>query len=78
MPSLCDPIEINGMKVPNSFVRSATNDRRAALSGPLMGFYERLASGGIGLIVTGHAFVTGHGKANPTMLGVHMTICYPC
>lgn len=75
MSNLFDSIEINGMKVPNRFVRSATNDRQADVSGrvtdSLIGVYEALASGGIGLIVTGHAYVTGNGKGNPTMLGAH-------
>ncbi|MFC1820941.1 NADH:flavin oxidoreductase, partial [Thermodesulfobacteriota bacterium] len=33
--------------------------------------YEALAKGGVGLIVTGHAYVIGNGKASPTMLGVY-------
>ena len=75
MSNLFDPIEINGMKVPNRFVRSATHDRQADVSGrvtdPLIDVYEALALGGIGLIVTGHACVTVDGKKNHTMLGVH-------
>jgi len=75
LSDLFDPIEINGMKVPNRFVRSATNDRHADVEGrvtnSLIGVYEALAVGGIGLIVSGHAYVTGNGKGNPTMLGVH-------
>jgi 2,4-dienoyl-CoA reductase-like NADH-dependent reductase (Old Yellow Enzyme family) len=75
MPDLFDPIEINGMKVPNRFVRSATHDRQADVSGhvtdSLVGVYEALASGGIGLIITGHAFVTMNGKKNHTMIGAH-------
>jgi 2,4-dienoyl-CoA reductase-like NADH-dependent reductase (Old Yellow Enzyme family) len=33
--------------------------------------YEALAQGGVGLIVTGHAYVTWNGKASTTMFGVH-------
>jgi len=75
MSILFEPIEINGMKVPNRFVRSATNDRGADTSGnvtdTLVSVYETLAAGGVGLIVTGHAYVTKNGKASPTMLGVY-------
>jgi len=75
MSILFKPIEINGMMVPNRFVRSATNDRRADVSGRVTDVfittYEALAKGGVGLIVTGHAYVTRNGKASPTMLGVY-------
>lgn len=75
MSILFEPIEINGMKVPNRFVRSATNDRVADVSGKvtdsLINVYETLAAGGTGLIVTGHAYVAWQGKASPNMLGVH-------
>lgn len=75
MSILFEPIELNGMKVPNRVVRSATNDRRAEPSGKLtdslINVYEALAAGGIGLIITGHAFVTWNGKASLEMIGVH-------
>jgi len=75
MSILFDPIQINGMKITNRFVRSATNDRRADLNGKvtdlLIDWYATLAAGGVGLIVTGHAYVTPNGKASPTMLGVY-------
>ena len=74
MSMLFEPIEINGMKVLNRFVRSATNDRGTDGAGrvtdPLVEVYAKLAAGGIGLIITGHAYVTLNGKASPTMLGV--------
>ena len=75
MSILFEPIELNGMKVPNRVVRSATNDRRAEVSGKLtdglIDVYEALAAGGVGLIITGHAYVTWNGKASPEMIGVH-------
>lgn len=74
MAILFEPIEINGMKVPNRFVRSATNDRCAdgcgRVTDTMIRVYVALASGGVGLIVTGHAYVKSNGKASPTMLGV--------
>jgi 2,4-dienoyl-CoA reductase-like NADH-dependent reductase (Old Yellow Enzyme family) len=75
MSILFEPIELNGMIIPNRIVRSATNDRRAELSGELnqglIDVYEALAAGGVGLIITGHAYVTWNGKASPEMIGVH-------
>ena len=75
MSILFEPIEINGMMVANRFVRSATNDRRADVAGRItdefISSYEALAKGGVGLIVTGHAYVTPNGKGSPTMLGVY-------
>jgi 2,4-dienoyl-CoA reductase-like NADH-dependent reductase (Old Yellow Enzyme family) len=75
MSVLFDPIELNGMKVPNRLVRSATNDRLADFTGDandaLIAVYEALAAGGVGLIITGHAYVSSNGKASPEMIGVH-------
>ena len=75
MSILFEPIELNGMRVPNRLVRSATNDRRADLSGKvndsLIAVYEALAAGGVGLIITGHAYVMWNGKASPEMIGIH-------
>lgn len=72
---LFESIEINGMVAPNRFVRSATNDRWAEVSGHVNdGFievYEALARGGVGLIITGHAYITWNGKASTTMFGAH-------
>jgi len=75
MPAMFEPITINGMTIPNRFVRSATNDRLAEVSGRvtdgLITAYEKLAAGGVGMIVTGHAFIQWNGKASVTMLGAH-------
>lgn len=74
MSALFEPIEINGMKLPNRIVRSATNDRWADNSGKvtagLVHVYEALARGGVGLIITGQAYVIPNGKVGPNMLGV--------
>jgi len=75
MSILFEPIELNGMKISNRLVRSATNDRRADLSGKvndsMITVYEALAEGGVGLIITGHAYVAWNGKASPEMIGIH-------
>ncbi len=81
MSILFEPIVINGLTIPNRFVRSATNDRCASLSGEvtdeLIHVYVTLAAGGVGLIITGHAYVSWNGKASPTMLGVHSNTLVP-
>jgi 2,4-dienoyl-CoA reductase-like NADH-dependent reductase (Old Yellow Enzyme family) len=75
MSILFEPFQINGLKLSNRFVRSATNDRWADPSGKvtdgLLRVYEALARGGVGLIVTGHAYVSPNGKAGPNMLGAY-------
>ena len=74
MSILFEPININGMTVPNRFVRSATNDRCADDSGRVTDLvvkvYETLAAGGVGLIITGNAYVTRNGRLSFTMLGI--------
>ncbi|MFQ5862354.1 MAG: NADH:flavin oxidoreductase [Candidatus Brocadiales bacterium] len=72
---LFSPIDINSLTLPNRFVRSATNeymtdnndyvtDRQATL-------YEELARGGVGLIITGHAYVRRDGKASKKQAAVY-------
>ncbi|MDH7501013.1 MAG: NADH:flavin oxidoreductase, partial [candidate division NC10 bacterium] len=75
MPLLFQPISINSLTLPNRFVRSATAERMAAADGSLLPeaaqLYERLARGGVGLIITGHASVSREGRAHPWMTGIH-------
>lgn len=68
---------IRGMELKNRLVRSATHEGMADLNGfptqNLFRLYERLAKGGIGLIITGFAFVTPDGKSPfMGMQGIHM------
>jgi 2,4-dienoyl-CoA reductase-like NADH-dependent reductase (Old Yellow Enzyme family) len=73
MSILFEPLKINTMQIPNRFMRSATHDRCADPSGGvtdlLIRIYKRLAMGGVGLITTGHAYVSGNGKMSSNMLG---------
>ena len=59
----------------NRFVRSATWEGMAAPNGAatqkLINLMVRLAEGGVGLIVTGHAYVSPEGQAGPWQLGIH-------
>jgi len=69
------PKEIGGMIVKNSLVRSATYEHMASEGGRvtdgLVKFYRTLAEGGIGLIITGAAYVQPSGRSVPCMTGIH-------
>lgn len=67
MTTLFEKTEINGMVLANRFVRSATWEGLADTCGfptdRLAEVYVRLARGGIGMIITGHAYVSAEGQA---------------
>ncbi len=67
---------IGGMTTVNRFVRSATWEGMAADNGAvtpkLVRAMTELANGGVGLIISGHAFVSPEGQAGPWQLGIHM------
>jgi 2,4-dienoyl-CoA reductase-like NADH-dependent reductase (Old Yellow Enzyme family) len=67
--------EINGMKLGNRFVRSATWEGMAGDDGSctpkLVNLMRELAKGGIGLIITSHAYVRQDGQAGPWQLGIY-------
>jgi 2,4-dienoyl-CoA reductase-like NADH-dependent reductase (Old Yellow Enzyme family) len=66
---------IAGLELKNRLVRSATAERMCDEAGrpeqAMIDLYADLARGGVGLIITGHAFVHESGKAHSTMTGVH-------
>jgi 2,4-dienoyl-CoA reductase-like NADH-dependent reductase (Old Yellow Enzyme family) len=66
---------MNGMKLPNRFVRSATWEGMATDKGActpkLVDLMVGLAQGGVGLIITSHAYVRQDGQAGPLQLGVY-------
>jgi len=67
MTSPFDPITIDGVAIRNRFMRSATWDHTATEDGEVtdasVRLFEGLARGGVGLIVTGYAYVSEQGKA---------------
>ena len=69
-----DPISIDGVEIRNRVVRSATWDSSATDEGEVTDLsvevIEGLARGGVGLIVTGYAYVSDHGKAAVRQLGI--------
>jgi 2,4-dienoyl-CoA reductase-like NADH-dependent reductase (Old Yellow Enzyme family) len=70
---LFEKTEIKGMELKNRLVRSATHEAMADDEGfptdRLFELYERLAKGGVGLIITGYTYVSCDGKFR-AMLGI--------
>ncbi|MGA3116353.1 MAG: NADH:flavin oxidoreductase [Syntrophobacteraceae bacterium] len=75
MSRLFEPSEINGLSLANRFVRSATWEGQATDEGEcspsLLEVMSKLADGGVGLIITGHAYVRADGKHSERQLGIH-------
>ena len=74
MPEPFDPITIGRLKLKNRFVRSATYfalaDEDGFVGRPTMDLKRALAEGGVGLIVTGYAYVLKSGQSFPDMNGI--------
>jgi len=72
---LFKPYKIKNLELKNRFMRSATWDGTAdetgAATNASIDIYNRLGQGGVGLIVTGFAFVTPLGQAMPGQYSVH-------
>jgi 2,4-dienoyl-CoA reductase-like NADH-dependent reductase (Old Yellow Enzyme family) len=67
---LFSPITIGtSLRLPNRFIRSATHEGMMSSEGSvtqqLIDYYRVLANGGIGLIITGFAYVHPHGQSAP-------------
>jgi len=75
MSKLFDVTQLNGMTLKNRFVRSATAEGMATEDGEatprLINLMAELAKGGVGLIITGHAYVAQRGQATPAQLGMY-------
>lgn len=73
--TLFEPARIGNCEIRNRFVRSATGERLATPQGlvvpPLAAIVRDLAKGGVGLIVTGHAYVDEAGRSDPRQMGIH-------
>jgi len=73
---LFSPVSIGTLPMKNRLVRSATAECLATepagqTTPALAAFYGELARGGVGLIISGHAYVMPEGKAHPEMLSAH-------
>ena len=75
MRQLFEHSEINGLVLSNRFVRAATWEGLAGDDGgctsKLVDLMARLATGGVGLIITGHTYVRPDGQHSPWQLGIH-------
>lgn len=75
MSKLFKVTTLKGMNLSNRFVRSATWEGLATTDGAvtprLMENYLQLAKGGVGLIISSHAYVSKEGQATPWQLGIH-------
>jgi 2,4-dienoyl-CoA reductase-like NADH-dependent reductase (Old Yellow Enzyme family) len=75
MSILFEPSKINDLQLSNRFVRSATWEGMATDDGActpqLIDLMSGLAGGGVGLIISGHSYVSPEGKAGIRQLGVY-------
>ncbi|MEE8415495.1 MAG: NADH:flavin oxidoreductase, partial [Desulfobacterales bacterium] len=72
---LLEHTEIKGLQLPNRFIRSATweglADGDGACTPELVDLMVKLVKGGVGLIITGHTYVSSAGQATPRQLGLY-------
>jgi len=75
MSKLFETTKLKGLTLKNRFVRSATAEGMATEDGEatprLINLMAELAEGGVGLIITGHAYVAKRGQASPAQLGIY-------
>ena len=75
MSVLFEPVRIGALKLKNRFMRSATWEGMAGEDGTctkkITAMMTKLARNEVGLIVTGHAYVSPEGQASPWQLGIH-------
>ena len=74
MSLLFEPFTIGDLTLKNRFVRSPTtsywSNEEGILRDPILEYYEKLAKGGIGLIIKGHSYVSEKGKAHNGQSGL--------
>ena len=75
MSKLFESVRIGSLELKNRFMRSATWEGMAGEDGSstkkLNSLMSKLAKNEVGLIITGHAYVSPVGQASPWQLGVH-------
>jgi len=75
MSKLFEATEINGMQLGNRFVRSATWEGMAGEDGSctsgLIKTMTQLTKGGVGLIISSHAYIRKDGQASPRQIGIY-------
>jgi 2,4-dienoyl-CoA reductase-like NADH-dependent reductase (Old Yellow Enzyme family) len=74
MSLLFETSSISSIQLANRFIRSATweglADDQGLVTPSLINIMKKLARGGVGLIITSHAFIRYDGKAGPWQLGI--------
>ncbi len=69
------PFNLKGLELKNRLVKSATLENMATTEGlpteQTLRFYDRLARGAVGLIITGYAYVNKDGQSFPLQNGIH-------
>ncbi len=80
MRAMFDRVQLGDLQLKNRFVRSATRDGYADDQGlvtpALLQIYDNLARGGVGTIITGHAYVTDVEQSRqPGQMGIYDDIC---
>lgn len=75
MNKLFEPVQIGALSLKNRSVRSATwagmAEQDGRCSDRLITLSERLATGNVGLVITGFAYIIPNGQALPGQLGIH-------
>jgi 2,4-dienoyl-CoA reductase-like NADH-dependent reductase (Old Yellow Enzyme family) len=75
MSRLFEESIINGMTLKNRFIRAATWEGLATATGEvtpaLISMMVKLAKGGVGLIISSHAYVSPEGQGTPWQLGIY-------
>lgn len=75
MSKLFESVRIGSLELKNRFVRSATWEGMANEDGSstkkLNSLMAKFAKNEVGLIITGHAYVSPEGQASPWQLGIH-------
>ena len=81
MSKLFEESSINGLILKNRFVRAATWEGLASTEGEvtprLIEMMVSLARGGVGLIISSHAYVSPEGQGTPWQLGVYRDALIP-
>ena len=79
MREVFESTQINGMTLANRFVRSATWEGMATSEGlvtsKLIKTMAELARGQVGLIISGHAYISAEGQVSPYQMGIHKHGC---
>jgi 2,4-dienoyl-CoA reductase-like NADH-dependent reductase (Old Yellow Enzyme family) len=80
-PLYLAPGKIGRLQLDNRLVRAATSETMATADGTvtdeLVAFYETLAKGGAGLLITGHIYVERRGQCSPRQMGLYSDALVP-